>query len=202
MKHLLKGNPLVLAAASAILLLGIIGVVGWPLHIQGANAPDEPPVEERETRTFRDRDDKLAEIGTSVPGFGGMYLDPTNQSVLNVFLLDTADAAAAAEVQEAIAAKFPDAITPGGIAVVQGQYTINQLKSWYDDDLLPALGQSEMVRNGLTLTDLEEDKNRLEVGVKSPDLIPQVEKLVAGTGIPAGVVRITVRGPFRPFGGG
>ena len=106
MKHLLKGNPLVLAAASAILLLGIIGVVGWPLHIQGANAPDEPPVEERETRTFRDRDDKLAEIGTSVPGFGGMYLDPTNQSVLNVFLLDTADAAAA-EVQEAIAAKFP-----------------------------------------------------------------------------------------------
>ena len=67
---------------------------------------------------------------------------------------------------------------------------------------MPALGQSEMVRNGLTLTDLEEDKNRLEVGVKSPDLIPQVEKLVAGTGIPAGVVRITVRGPFRPFGGG
>ena len=126
-------------------------------------------------------------------------MDPTDQNVLNVFLLDTTDPQKVSNVQEAITAKFPDAVPPGGVVVVQGQYTITQLKSWYDDDLLPALGESEAVRNGWTLTDLEEDKNRLEVGVESADLIPQVKALVAQAGIPADVVRVTVRGPFRSF---
>ena len=148
MKYPLKGHPLVLVATSAIVLLGILGVVAWQLDIRSANAQDEPPVGEEETRTYRDRDDKLAEIATSAPGFGGMYLDPTDQNVLNVFLLDTTDPQKVSNVQEAITAKFPDAVPPGGVVVVQGQYTITQLKSWYDDDLLPALGESEAVRNG------------------------------------------------------
>lgn len=78
------------------------------------------------------RDDKLVAVGNTVPGFGGMYFDP-GADTLNVFMLDTHDSDQAAAVEQAIRDVFPNAIRSGGIRLVQGAYSIVQLKSWYDE---------------------------------------------------------------------
>jgi hypothetical protein len=180
------------------LLSGVLAILGWQLSIHSVDAEGDDSGEqtEEETQAFRNRDDRLVDIGSLVPGFGGMYIDPANPGVLNVFMLNVDDEEQLAKVERAIDAEFPDAIPLGGIVVVQGQYSIGQLKVWYDD-VRAALARSRLAGNGLVGTDLEEDKNRLEVAVDSEELIPQIEELAAEAGVPSGVVRVTVRSRFR-----
>ena len=130
-----------------------------------------------------------------VPGFGGMFLDADKPDILNVYLLDPADADQKA-VEDAINKVFPGAIPPGGIRVIEGQYSIIQLKAWYDD-MRPALTKSGLAGNGLVGTDLEEDKNRLEIAVKNEQYKSEAEVVVKDAEIPLEAVRITVRKPFR-----
>jgi hypothetical protein len=177
-----------LVAGCAFLLLGVLGTLGW--YSVSAKGGDT------EEKTFRNRNDRLVGIGALVPGFGGMYIDPARPDVLNVFMLDVYDEDQLAEVERAIGAEFPDTIPSEGIAAVQGDYSIGELKAWYDD-VRAAIAESGLVGDGLVGTDLEEDKNRLEVAVDREELIPQVEELVADAEIPSGVVRITVRSRMR-----
>ena len=215
MKRLFRNNSLAWVVMFAFLLLGGLGVLGWQVNTDSAGVEGNGPGEQEqqiagpagqgegngeETEEFRDRNDRLVSIGESIPGFGGMYIDPVKPDVLNVFLLDTEDGEQQAEVAHAIEEEFPGAIPPGGIAVVQGDYGIAQLKFWYDD-LRYALGQSELMFNGLTFTDLSEHNNRLTVGVSSEALIPRVEELAGEAGLPQGLVRVVVMGPFRQLNG-
>ncbi len=199
-------------AVLALLPLVLLGVVGWQLGSENAKAGDSGSVQrtpsddlrqfgqnEEDPQDFRSRDDLLVEIGERVPGFGGMYIDPDRPEMLNVFMLDIHDEDQLQAVEEEIREKFPDAI-PGGIYPVEGEYGITQLKVWYDD-IRMAIGSSELVDGGLVGTDLEEDKNRLEIAVEHSDLIAMVEELALEAGIPPGVVRVTVREPFRSFDG-
>lgn len=151
---------------------------------------------QQDVPNHRTRDDRLVEVGKEVPGFGGMFLNPDNTDVLNVYLLDTENAEQEAAVEAAIKDVFPDAIPPGGIQVVQGQYNIIQLNAWYFDMRL-ALAKSGLVGKGLVGTDLEEDKNRLEIAVEGEEFRPKAEAAVEKAEIPREAVRITVRGPFR-----
>ena len=200
-------------AAFAFLPLVLLGVLGWQLGTRDVTAGDNAPLErfpshsgvslgrdEEEHQDFRSRDDLLVEIGARVPGFGGMYIDPDSPETLNVFMLDTNDGEQLQAVEEEIQEKFPDAVPEGGIYPVQGEYGITQLKLWYDD-IRKAIGTSGLVDGGLVGTDLEEDKNRLEIAVEHAELIGIIEELAAEEGIPPGVVRVTVRGPFRSFNG-
>lgn len=198
-------------AVFAFLPLVLLGVVGWQLGTNDAKAGDNGPIErmpndnmgplsqdEEDRENFRSRDDLLVEIGVRVPGFGGMYIDPENPEMLNVFMLDVNDEEQLQVVEGEIRERFPDVIPEGGVYPVQGEYGITQLKVWYDDIRI-AIGSSGLVDRGLVGTDLEEDKNRLEIAVEHPDLIGFVEELAEEAGIPPGVVRVTVRGPFRSF---
>ena len=183
-------NRLLLVVGTACLLVVALGVIGWEVSAEG-----DGEEEEEEAQEFRNHDDRLVDIATIVPGFGGMYINTDNPNVLNVFLLDPDDEEQLAEVERAISEEFPNAIPLGGIVAAQGDYDIAQLKVWYDD-VIAALVQSEL-RGNLVATDLGEHNNQLEIRVDDEDVIPQVEDLVEGVGVPLGVVNVTIGKRFR-----
>jgi hypothetical protein len=147
------------------------------------------PTQGSEEKTF---DDLLVEIGKRVPAFGGMFVDTDGK--LAIYLLDTTQGAAA---EVAIAAVFGrERIPPGGIRVLQGQYSFLQLRDWYDG-MGAVLGVS-----GVTVTDIDEGRNRLLVGLVHMDKRGLVEQELGKLGIPLEAVVIEETGPIIPLKGG
>ncbi len=214
MHHLLKGNPLILVVAFVFLLAGLTGAVSWQLASAEGDTPGQQvdemedvedvhdtqgvgPVGQVREETHRTADDRLVSIGATIPGYGGQYIDQANPDVLNVFLLDTDDEEQQrAAIEAAIRAEFPHAIPPGGIAIVQGDYSIIELKAWYDDVIF-ALASSGLVLNGMTFADLAEHANRIDIGVENEELASQVRELAAEADIPPDAIRVFVSEPVR-----
>jgi hypothetical protein len=185
-----------LVVVSAILLATIVVFIGW--QYVGADQPVNEEPTERETR--RTADDRLLSIGNAASGYGGQYIDPANPNILNVFMLDTSDEGQLAAAKTVIREEFPDAIPPGGVNVVRGDYSIVQLKAWYDA-LAVALVRSRMISDGLTFIDLGEHNNRLIIAVNDEELIPKVKELAVKAGVPSEAVEVIVRGPYRFLSG-
>ena len=183
-------NRLLLVVGAVFLLVAAQGVIGWEVSAEG-----DGEEEEEEAQEFRNHNDRLVDIATIVPGFGGMYIDPDDPNVLNVFLLDPDDEKQLAEVEHAIGEEFPDAIPPGGIVAIQGDYDIRELKEWYDN-AIAAVVQSEL-RGKLVATDMGEHNNRLELTVDDENVIPRVNELVRDAGVPDGVVTVTIGEKFH-----
>lgn len=176
-------------ALTALLLLLLGGCAGGFANAGDASVAMEPaPDEGRHQGTL---DDLLLEVARQVPGFGGMFIDQDGR--LAIFLLDPADVAVA---EEAIAAVFGrERIPAGGVVAVQGQYSLLQLKEWYD-----RLGSLFSIP-GVALTDLDEGRNRLTVGVQGSEARPVVEQELQRLGIPSEAVRIEETGPIIPLPG-
>ena len=159
--------------------------------------PPPPPGNWGEDPTRKSADDKLAEIGNTVPGFGGMFIDPANPNVLRVFLTDTENTTQKDNAETAIREKFPGSVPSGGVVAVQGQYTLSQLTDWYKK-VIEAVVSSDLDTSKLVGTDLEEDKNRVEIAVKDEAAVAVVEAAIAGLAdVPRDAVRITIRGVFQ-----
>ncbi len=171
--------------------VGVAAALLWQLDPGAANARSDDDGEDA-TPVVKTQDDHLRDIAAAVPDFGGLYFDQSNPDVLKVFMLDTDDAAKKGRVRSAIEEAFPDSVPSAGIEVVQGQYGMTQLGGWYDD-LRTRLASSALMPDGLAMTDLEEDRNRIEVGVTDESLVSKVNEVVSAAGIPSGAVRVTVR---------
>ncbi|MEM4722135.1 MAG: hypothetical protein QXT73_08765 [Candidatus Methanomethylicaceae archaeon] len=105
-------------------------------------------------------DDLFAEVARRVPAFGGMFLSDDEQ-VLQVYLTDLRPQVIAA-AQAAIAAVFGvQRFQRSVMHVIQGQYSFLQLKNWYDIMAAVVLGIP-----GVTLTDIDDARNRLTIGVE------------------------------------
>lgn len=138
-------------------------------------------------------DDLLVEVARRVPAFGGMFLSDDEQT-LQVYLTDLRPPLVAA-AQTAIAAIFgAQHIPQGGIRGIQGQYGFLQLKHWYDR-MWGAL--VEAIPGGVTLTDIDDARNRLLVGVINLELQSRVEQELAKLGIPREAVVIEQVGPGK-----
>jgi hypothetical protein len=146
-------------------------------------------------------DDLFTDVSRRIPAFGGMFLDG---DTLNVYLTDPRQKAA---VAEAIVAVFGLEIIPvGGMQVLQGQYGFSQLKASHD-----RMGSLFNI-DGVIFTDIDEEENRLIVGVDGGGVINAVEKELARTGIQRDMVTIveaepvqlvgTLRDKIRPIDGG
>ena len=195
-QNLLFRHRSVTVMAAIVLLVGA-DVLGWQAtaavhesHGEGSSVPGE------DSLPSSTRDDKLLAIAEEVPGFGGVYVDPDQQEVLYVYLQNPDDTEQVTLVQELIEEKFPGTVPESGIQAIQGDYSIIQLNMWYDD-LRSALAATDLMEEGLSMTDMEEDKNLLEVGVESNEYVSAVQKAVAEAGVPVEVVRITVRPRFQ-----
>ena len=184
-----------------LVLLAMVPMFSGLVAVAETQPNGQPPASNEDRTQDKNADDRLADIGVRVPGFGGMNIDPTNPSVLNVFFLDTTDEQQKTDAEYEINSKFPGTIPSGGIAVLQGQYSMSQLIAWYVEVLeaIPAVG---LLVNGLLGTDLEEDKNRLEGAVENEEAVALVEIILARlSDVPRDAVRITIRGRFRFLSG-
>ena len=111
--------------------------------------------------------------------------------------------------QEAIEEVFGrQRIPESGVRVLQGQYSIAQLKQWYDP-----MYMSVLTIPGVTATDLLEGRNRLWIGVENMDLQWKVEEELGSLDIPREAVIIekfeyfvedshTIREDVRPVDAG
>lgn len=133
-------------------------------------------------------DDRFAGVAQKVQEFGGLFLGD-NGSVLYIYLTDLNKQN---DVELAITEVLSDDRLAGKkIKVLQGQYSWLQLNDWYGR-LNPVLSVS-----GVILTDIDERKNRLSVGIESSEVRSAVEQVLAELTIPRAAVDIVVTEPIR-----
>ena len=93
-----------------------------------------------------------------------------------------------------------EATLPASPVPIQAQHTLLQLQKWYDQ-----LGQDADIFGlpEVTLTDLDEGKNRIEVGVaceSDRDMVrEELQKRLTSLGVPLDAVIFTVRGRAYPL---
>ena len=121
-------------------------------------------------------------------GFGGMFLDAKENSILYVYLVNPSQAAAdeaALIIYGHEGIKRIKEVRP-----LKAQYTIEQLNEYYK-----ALGDIVFSFPDVNMTDLDEGQNRIEVGVDCDvDRVrPALRKLLPSLGIPIEAVVFSVR---------
>jgi len=175
---------MVATPALAVVVLSI--VVFLSFQILDSDAEARPIMATPETH-----DDRLLRVEQQAPGFGGMFID--RDGTLAIYLLDQSQLPAALAAIDSVFG--PQTVPPAGVKVLQGQYTISQLKQW--TDLLRDL----LTMPGVTTLDLNEATNRVTVGISDSSLIPSVERTLQSQAIPREAVSIDVTGEIRPLGG-
>ena len=128
---------------------------------------------------YKTHDDLLKDIGLRTPEFGGMYLSEDNNT-LYVYLTDkTQNPQKRQEVRESIKDVLKDDLTKGkNIKIVPAQYSMSQLYDWYRQ-MMPMFENSQV-----TMTDLQESRNRIEIGVDDLGVIPTLEAKLTQLNIP------------------
>ncbi|CAN5274471.1 hypothetical protein BH24GEM2_BH24GEM2_12310 [soil metagenome] len=142
-------------------------------------------------RSFRTPDDEWAELARGeVPGFAGVIVEGCTWVI---FLRDLRHEAAARHYWEPrLRERELSARQNCGVprfVVRQVRYDFAQLREWYGK-----LGPIWQVR-GITMTDIDEARNRITVGVQDEAARREVERVVAGLAIPSGVVETELIGP-------
>ena len=129
-------------------------------------------------------DDQFARIDSVVPGFGGLFFDTTDR--LTVWLADTTKGA---QVADAIRAALPSARShlDRGFAIRKGKYGYGQLLTWYR-----SLGQAGLGPEVITLTDIQEDKNRIFLGVINSTAIQATRLALESVGVPSDAFAVGV----------
>jgi hypothetical protein len=134
-------------------------------------------------------DDLLARVAQRAPFFGGFFVDEATGS-LDVYSWNRTPAGVA-EVEKALRAVFGDTLPQGKIRILPGQYGFQELKRWHDS--LNAV----LAMPGVVLTDIDDAKNRLKVGVESREVGWKVRDRLAALGIPDEAVDVVETAPIR-----
>ena len=133
-------------------------------------------------------DDRFAGVAQKVQEFGGLFLGD-NGSIVYIYLTDLSKQN---DVELAIAEVLNDDRLAGKrVKVLQGQYGWLQLKDWHERMI------SVLSLPGVILTDIDESKNRLSVGIESLEVRSAVEQVLAELTIPRAAVDIVVTEPIR-----
>jgi hypothetical protein len=141
-------------------------------------------------------DDLLLRVAQQAPAFGGMFFefhDRHYTGVLYIYLLDfSQEAVAKRAIMTVFGPLYPELLPPREIRLLQAHYSFLQLKGWFD--LLGALHTMPEV----TMTDIDDAKNRLTIGLKKMDTetVSLVEQELAKLGIPREAVILEETGLF------
>ena len=164
----------------AILLLMVLVSMGALVSATGAEAPDAAP----ECDPSGDDNDLLYCIWTVEQRFGGFYVDSTNPSVVRVWLTgdEPTDHAASAVLNEINRLWGRDFTST---TAHQADYTIVQLKRWFDAVVSDPGDSIEAV-------DLDESANRL--ALYGPDLedatVAAIKDHATSLGVPAEAISV------------
>jgi hypothetical protein len=133
-----------------------------------------------------------------VPAFGGFYLNAKGELVVQLTDLSRGEAMRAALVpflqQLAAERNNPGARLPK-IVFQKAEYSFAQLSDWREQ--IGPVFELE----GVVLLDLDEQRNRLTVGLKDESGRAEAEAKVRELGVPREVVRIAIYGEPKPLTG-
>jgi len=134
-------------------------------------------------------DDLMARVADRDPAFGGVFLDAATGELTAYSWNDTA--LGRAEAVDAVRAVLGDRLAAGPIRVIHGNYGFSELKQW-SDRLISVLAMP-----GVVLTDIDDARNRLMVGVENAAAVWQVRDRLGALGIPGEAVDVVERPSFR-----
>ena len=129
--------------------------------------------------------DPMARIADRVPGFGGVFRD----SITNIVYIYLQDASMLEEAERVLTEEFgADFLEGSEVRVLEGDYSMAHLADWNR-----ALNEVIWQVPGITLTDLDEGKNRIEI-VMQPrrGAREEMEAAIASVDVPRGAVVIDV----------
>ena len=153
--------------------------------------PAIPDSQLREPLTY---DEELGAIAARVPGFGGAFVKDRSKT-LAVYLKSpssqAARRAAALQLVERAFRKLAPMLDPTKIEVLEAKHDFRELKRWKD-----RMAQLFRIR-GVMSIDIEESKNRLDVGVQNSRVRTAAARRLAQLDIPDEAVRFEVKKPSR-----
>ncbi len=144
--------------------------------------PAEPAVLEALNNIAKD---PMARIAERAPGFGGAFRD-SDQNIVYIYLQD---ASMKAEAERALTEEFgPDFLAGREVRVLEGDYSMDHLDAWHRT-LSGAIYQVP----GIVYTDLDEVKNRIEIGMYPRRWgREEMEAALATVDVPRGAVVIEI----------
>ena len=185
----LRGNPagyvaVLLGGKAEHLLRGVdfyVGDSGEP-YCDSDSGIVEPAVREALRNIAKD---PMARIAERVPGFGGAFRD-SDQNIVYIYLQD---ASMKAEAERALTEEFgPDFLAGREVRVLEGDYSMDHLDAWHRT-LSGAIYQVP----GIVYTDLDEVKNRIEIGMYPRRWgREEMEAALATVDVPRGAVVIEI----------
>ena len=147
-----------------------------------ASTPVEPAAREALKNIIKD---PMARIADRVPGFGGVFRVPS-QNVVYIYLQD---ASMQEEAESVLTEVFgPDFLAGSEVRVLQGEYSMAHLDAWYR-----TLSDVIWKVPGIAYTDLDEGKNRIEIGMyPRRGGRKEMEAALATVDVPRGAIVIDV----------
>lgn len=184
---------------AAMLIVGgcVATKTGLEVEERGAMLPPQADAAVEEPGETESYDDLLVRVAQQVPAFGGMFFEFVGREytgVLYVYLLDPAQKEAAAKAIMTVFGPYHrDLLPPREIRVLQAQYSFLQLKEWFD-----LIGVLHSAIPEVTMTDIDDTKNRLTIGVLSlsTEVVTRIEQELARLGVPRNAVILEETGPF------
>ncbi|MCS6816896.1 MAG: S1 family peptidase [Blastocatellia bacterium] len=172
-------------------LLGLVlasGFGAWSATLT-SRMPQVNPLEET-------LDDRLVRLAEQIPGFGGLFLDENGQ--IAVYLVKGELTTLSVREIGAAIARVLDWEEPrlhaGAMRILPGQYDFRQLKEWHDQ-LSPKIFELE----GVTLTDIDEARNRVRIGVEDEAAADAVIETLISLGIPREAILVEEVAPILPM---
>lgn len=132
-------------------------------------------------------DDWFLQIEAQVPGFGGLYIGVDGSPV--VLLTDTTLASKADSAVASVLATLPGDIPSRTVLTRQVSFSFGQLSAWRD-----SLYQHKEA-TGVTLVDVEENNNRLFVGVSGKEYIEPIKTILRQAWAPDLAFAVEVQAP-------
>jgi hypothetical protein len=141
-------------------------------------------------------DDLLTRLSDQIPGFGGLFLDERGQIV--VYLVEgevrtLSVREIGATIARALGWEEPRLLA-GAVRLLPGRYTFRQLKEWHDQ-LFPHVFEIE----GVALTDIDEARNRLRIGVEDEAAAEAVIQTLGSLGVPREAILVEEVEPILPM---
>lgn len=134
-------------------------------------------------------DDQFAMVADRVPTFGGAYLD---QGGTLVILLTEPSEEAGRQSRDALVEIMGDQFAVERYTVLEARYSFTDLKRWYE-----SMRDFHRVAPDLVLTDIDERRNRIKIGLQDPDRYrAAVEAKLDRLGIPRDAVPIEKSEPI------
>ena len=164
-------------ALTCLLAFWLIAVAGNP----AALAQSPPTI-----------NDLFLQLGDTLQGFGGMYVDP-DKDTLYLWVVP-GQQMAPVQMKQAISNVFgPDAPPETNLVVLDAQYSFRQLLSWQNYSVSEIFSIPDVVSMGI-----HHKTNRLEIGASNAKARKDVEAKLTGLGIPLHAVEIVHEDPLRP----